>query len=161
MLGQMENKVTVTVNGKEFDITKKSELKECIIEVEKSRDELANENTKLETNGIFGYITNAISEQLFNALDAQINDLKKIYDDMPDEDVDEAPDEARAPEYEVSEDGTAFDWTIVDWNDPAWRNADDYLTDTFGAEYDNLPDEKQYQILKTVADAYKWLYANM
>lgn len=168
MLRQMENKVTV--NGKEFDINKKSELKECIIEVEKARAELANSERTDKENGLFGLITDAITEQLFNALDVQIAELKKIYDNMPDDDKEYdtsgcisqyGTSDEQTPKCEVSEDGTTVNWNAVDWNDPAWYNADDYLTDALGAKYDDLSDVEQYRILKTVADAYKWLYAKM
>ena len=153
MLRQMENKVTVKVNGKEFDINKKPELKECIVEIEKERDKLINSLNINNENGVFGFITDTIAEQLFNALDNQIDKLKKIYDNMPDESTDECTDE--------STDESTFDWDIIDWNDPAWYKADDYLTDTLGSDYDDLPDKEQYRILKTIAEAYKWLYANM
>ena len=58
---------------------------------------------------------------------------------------------------EAKNDNKTFDWGIVPWEDREWTLAGDYLTEKFGNEYDKLPDEEQYRMLKTVAESFEWL----
>lgn len=85
-----------------------------------------------------------MEDGIFHAwLDAIYNNLEKVLEEK----LATFPDE---PEEEC------FDWSVVDWEDPANRIADDYLTETFGDKYDDLSGEDQYRKLMTVASVLRW-----
>lgn len=119
---------TVTLNGKEFDINNREECQACLQEVKDIRESLDDN------------FMHALIDRIYSKLEKALDEKLATFTDGPEEETEEG----------------GFDWSIVDWDDQANCLADDYLTETFGDKYNELPDEDQYRNLKTVANVIRW-----
>ena len=120
---------TFKLNGKTFDLDSKDDIKEAL--------KILNEN-KEECKTGFSFIdifVNEACEKLIKSLEERLEAL------------------------EEKEDDDLTDWKElgVDWQNKYHCLADEYLTQTYGDDYDGLEAEKQAQAIKSLAEFAEWV----
>jgi len=138
----MENNFehTVSINGKEFDLTNLTDALACKTEVSEMID-----NSK-ENNSAW--------DQLFTPVyEALLNNLNNIIDDLEAKQINEQKKQVDINDIDDLSD--IFD----DNQDDIMIAADDYLTDSC-PEYNKLDSDAQVHYINIIADAFRWYKKN-
>ena len=120
---------TFKLNNKTFDLDNKDDIKEALKALHENKDEY---KTGFAFIDIF---VHEACEKLIKSLEGRLQELEEQEEeDLP-------------------------DWKElgVDWQNKYHCLADEYLTQTYGDDYDSLEAEKQAKAIKSLAEFAEWV----